>query len=192
MMDILKRFSQLDVGDSPALEAEMSSLGFLGELTPEEVDSFSLEELVSRIGPEALRQFEDDLKNNPKFIEAELKEWCPWWLPHALVQDTSAKPNQSAVPDALEELPPLSKLTSERPPEMLWNNLVELLYLYVYFSRLYAGDLMSHSTDAVTGFLTLSRVLTSQQFTHPSVIHSIRSAEASVSMVYFDIHTLTL
>jgi hypothetical protein len=195
MLDILKRFSQLDVENGTALEAETSSLGFLGELTPEEVDSLSLDELVSRIGPEALSRFEDDLKNNPKFIEAALQEWRPWWLSPLPVQDSATKLNQSAVPDALEELPPLSNLTSERLPEMLWNNLVELLYLYIYFSRLYAGDLMPHAVGIVTAFLSLSRVLSSQQFTHASVIHAIRSAEASVAMdseMYLSTETKTM
>lgn len=167
--------------DENSLDAEKSSLGFLGELTPETVESMNVEELMAMIGPEALKRFEEDLKTNPKYLEEALKEWRPWWLPKSPAHD-GKHPNQDKVPEPLEELPPLSKLTCERPPEMLWNNLVELLYLYVYLSRVYAGDRFPNALEFVEEFMKLSHVISSQQFTHASVVYALRAAEAAVAL----------
>ena len=188
MHDILKRFSQLDVdNDLPKLDAEGSNLGFLGELTAEEVENMTPEELMAYIGPEALHRFEEDLKTNPKFIEEALKLWKPWWLRPSVsvaenVSTKECSTNHEKIPEALEELPPLSELASERPPETLWNNLVELLYLYVYLTRTYSKERMSLATDYVKDFCTFSRVLASRRFTHSSVIHALRSVEAAISL----------
>lgn len=182
MQDILRRFN--DVPDRDHLGAGKSTLGFLGEISVEKVESMSVEELVALMGPEALERFENDLRSNPKFIEAALQQWRPWWVPPPKVQDSSAKPNQDAVPEVLEELPPLETIARERPPEMLWNNLVELAYLYVYFSRMYVGDLLVHATEFAKDFLTLSNVLSLQNSTYSSVIHALRAAEAAVVMVH--------
>lgn len=218
MQDILRRFSQLDVdSDVPTLETEPSSLGFLGELTPEEVERMTAEELLAHIGPEALRRFEEDLRSNPKFIEEALKKWRPWWLSPPVVvaeeergkgkskgdvkDDDNYNYNDNAndnasdgpafnqtpstlerVPEPLEELPPLSELSAERPPEALWNNLVELLYLYAYLTRMYSDERMTLSADFVRDFCLFSRVLSSQRFTHSSVIHALRSVEAAISL----------
>ena len=182
MLDVLKRFSSFDLDSQEDLPVgETSSLGFLGELTPEDVEEMSTEKLMEYIGPEALKRFAEDLKTNPKFIEAELKKWRPWWSPPS-IQEVSKLRQVAKVPEPLEEMPPLSQLSKERPPEMLWNNLVELIYLYSYFYRLYAGDLVNSSEDFAKDYLLLSRVLALQQFAHPSVIHALRSTEASLTM----------
>lgn len=191
MMEILRRFSQLDMQEEEqlGLDAEPSDLGFLGELTPEQVAQMSAEELAARIGPEALLRFQQDLKSNPQFIEAELQQWRPWWRPSQSedrsgdgeIGEIRPRPHQP-VPEALEEVPPLSELTPDRPPEALWNNLIELLYLYAYLTRVYSEEATQHAVDFCRDFLSLSQVLPSARFTHPSVLHAIRAVEAAVAM----------
>lgn len=200
MMEILRRFGQLDMQEEEqlGLDAEPSDLGFLGELTSEQVAQMSAEELAVRIGPEALLRFQQDLKSNPQFIEAELQQWRPWWRPSSgqgkgvrlpdrseddrEIGEARSRPHQPAIPEALEEVPPLSELTPDRPPEALWNNLIELLYLYAYLIRVYSEEATQHAVDFCRDFLSLSQVLPSARFTHPSVLHAIRAVEAAVAM----------
>lgn len=195
VLGILRRMNILDE-DWDEKTGGASSLGFIGELTPNQVENMSAGELMARIGPEALKRFENDLKNNPEFVEKILQTWRPWWQPSPKVQEVSADEdmkqkgqqigkivyNQDPIPEHLEELPPLSKICRIRPTEMLWDNLVELAYLYCYFNRIFAGDIMENSGEFCKYFLALSAVLNSSTFAHTSVVHALRSAETSVVM----------
>lgn len=185
MLEVLKRFQLFEGQDEErAFAAEPSDLGFLGELTVEDVEGMTTEELMAAIGPEALERFESDLQGNSAFVGEELKRWRPWWSPalEGPSGEGTLQGGRASIPDPLEELPSLDKLTKKRPPEMIWSNLVELIYLYIHLYRMYAGDIIDNSDAFTRDFLLLSKVLTSQQFAYPSVIHSLRAAEASVAI----------
>lgn len=185
MIEILKRFQSFEPQDvEDTFTADSSDLGFLGELTMEDVNDMTAEQLMAAIGPDALKRFESDLQSNPAFIEEELKKWRPWWFPalEGQVNGRNLHINQCRAPEPLEELPSLDKLTKKRPPEMIWSNMVELIYLYIHLYRMYVGDTIENSAAFTRDFLLLSKVLSSQQFAYPSVIHSLRAAEASVAI----------
>lgn len=185
MIEILKRFQSFETQDGEdAFTADPSDLGFLGELTVEDVNDMTAEQLMAAIGPETLRRFENDLQGNPAFIEQELRRWQPWWSSASEGQGDDKNPhiNQSRAPEPLEELPSLDKLTKKRPSEVIWSNLVELIYLYIHLYRMYVGDVIESSDAFTRDFLLLSKVLSSQHFAYPSVIHSLRAAEASVAI----------
>lgn len=65
---------------------------------------------------------------------------------------------------------------------MIWSNLVELVYLYIHLYRVHVGDMLESCEPFTRDFLLLSKVLSSQHFAYPSVIHALRAAEASVTI----------
>lgn len=62
-------------------------------------------------------------------------------------------------PELENDIPPLSSLTSKDPSPLMYNNLVEILYSYVFTTRLYNGDYRYELETSVYVILQMSSVL---------------------------------
>jgi hypothetical protein len=110
--------------------------------------------------------------------------WKPWWyLPHDAPvitpletktnnatdeEDDNASsdeeeqelaPPPSQVPLVLDDVKPLSALTSAPPSPLVMYNIIEALYAYAYTARIFNGEFHEAGIEAVDLILNLSSVL---------------------------------
>jgi len=180
MLEILGRIRNLDIQAGAQEDEADEPLGFLGELRPEEIEAMSAEELYSRIGPEEVKRFEENISKEEQ-LRNILKQWKPWWTPLLKSEeDLVLFQGKDPVPQRLFDLPPLSSLTKERSPEGLWNNLLDLLYFYIYFTRRHFGDIAAQASHWATELEQFSQVLGPTKFAHESGLHALRSSETKL------------
>jgi len=121
-----------------------------------DLDSASdLEVIWERLTPAEKAKFQSSLVNG------EAASWLvhtdPWWQT-SLVVDTK---DSDSCPSLFPKMKPLSSMTKAKPSPAIANNLVNVLFSYVYLWRLYKGDLQNPeiAMDIFQDFLSLSSVL---------------------------------
>lgn len=106
------------------------------------------------------RPFIEELNPNPEDVNALTSELDG--PPSRLV--ALKIPRQVLTYDQASSLPPVSQLCGLREPSFtLPFNLVDILYAYVKFQRLFNGDWSAGDTDALAEFISTSAVLASNQ-----------------------------
>ncbi|TPX38322.1 hypothetical protein SmJEL517_g00119 [Synchytrium microbalum] len=170
MLDILKRFEEeqqdpLDPGMS--LEERLADV---------DLDQASPDDMLSLLTPAERQEFELALK--AQALSHIIPVWTPWWMeapPKVVALDTEAQ--KTEVPDILQDIKPLEKLTKQVPADSVLLNVVDILYSYVEASRYFNGDWSVDPEAACAYIWESSGVLSSAT---PSAVDTVDSVLASV------------
>lgn len=87
-----------------------------------------------------------------------LEVWTPWWNKPNLVAELD-NANPFSQPIVWSDIPNFSTLLKTRPSVEVKYSVVNILYCYVFVSRLHNGDHVAMATESVSDFLELSVVM---------------------------------
>ena len=89
-----------------------------------------------------------------------LEVWTPWWFnqTHNIVIDDDSK-EKTAQPNIVADIPNMSSLIKSKPSFEMKYNVVNVLYCYVFVSRLHNGDHVAMATESTQDIMDLSMVL---------------------------------
>ncbi|XP_042150599.1 zinc finger HIT domain-containing protein 2 [Ixodes scapularis] len=128
MMDVLASAHREEEGEQGEQEELVERLA--------EVDLDDAESAWSCLTEEEKAEFEELVASGSagKLVPV----WQPWWERAPLIAEV-------APTDAISDVPPLSRLTSQPPAPCVVNSALNVLCGYVYVARLYNGDLLPES-----------------------------------------------
>ncbi|KAJ3013233.1 hypothetical protein HKX48_005862 [Thoreauomyces humboldtii] len=204
MLQMLRRFESDDDQGNPYGDSddEDDVLDMEERLEGLDLSTATSDEILSALTPAERAEFEASLRSGPDALRGYVEIWSPWWerSPDApatpLVHDMSEeapKPTKSLVPQPLEGVPPLRKLTSVTPPSDLIFNVVEILYGALPQSAVLALQdtcklLASRSTilSTLSDVHEIFHVTSSDDPNHHVIPRAMRKrAFASMKKVYF-------
>ncbi|CAG8547079.1 6986_t:CDS:2, partial [Scutellospora calospora] len=143
--------------------------------------SADIETIWNKLTPQERAEFQQKfIGGNPEnFLELidELPLWKPWWentsdkiievLPQVMERETQLsesfqiklKDSSSQRPQILSNIKRIEELTKKSPNPALALNLINILYVYAYISRIFNGSIHENVQDSINILWELSPIL---------------------------------
>lgn len=136
MLEMLDRLEKEEAQNSDSNSDE-------GEELSERLSGLNLDtdsELIwNRLTAKEQAQFNQMMKDG--HLGNLVEVWTPWWdVKKVKIRDVDSEKPDDKTPDVLNKIPDISKLlTKSKPSADIRNNLVNVLFAYVFVCRLYNG-----------------------------------------------------
>lgn len=172
LVEMFKRLADFgsDLEDGKDFEVDSDKIESLLE-----TDQLDLERIQDALGEKLFARFQEFISGN------EMEEYVSWWNRPAEAKVQIMEEGRSVerrFPDLPVDLPSFRSISKHPPSEFLWTNLVDLLFVYVYLSNVFLGDLESLRFELIAAATELSPVLSEPTFKHvsvPAALNSIRN-----------------
>ena len=132
-----------------------------------------LDYIRESLGEDLFAQFQNFIS------ESRAEDYCPWWkaLSNEKVKIFDSK-DMETIPIVPSDLPSFRSISKNPPAESLWTNLIDLLFVYVYLSNVFMGDLEEMREESISASLELSCILVNPSHNYlggvPTVLNAIR------------------
>lgn len=169
---LIEMFRRLSDFSSNLEDADDNSFDMmLAQLLDER--ELDLEKIRESLGEDLFAQFQSFIS------DSKIEDYCPWWKSST---DEKIKivefEDLETVPTVPFDLPSFRSISKIPPAESLWTNLVDLLFVYVYLSNVFMGDLEDMREEFISASLELSNILANPTHNYsggvPTVLNAIK------------------
>lgn len=193
LTELFKRMADFgaDFDEESTDDSEEDPLEALAGMDSEDIDEDKLREIL---GTEMFEKFQEFMKK-----DASQHTWIPWWSSDkeekVLVEEVSSTRNNFAKPLIHKDIPSFRSISKTPPSEFLWNNLLEILFVYTYSMNLYLGDLESSRPEVIDAILQVSGIISGKIQKYESApqaitstLHNIKQVNISFALRDFILH----